>query len=464
MSTFDKSTLVIEVSEIINAKVSNTAGYYEAVLIVGDKIYSTYKVISMDIVRDYATAFADKVIIQVSMPGGTFFHDILPFKQDLKLMLTKSTYTTMKGLETETPISNQIFRATLLQTESPTTAGSENAAKVSRETLNLMDIRTVSFQLQDIVMEQLRMISYGTIYRECNVTDVLKGIFSSTDKMVKVDVENTIKGVTMIEADNHEVQDHIIIPHETKLIDIPDLLQNERCGVYSAGLGFYLQNKMWYIWPLYNLKRSNTSERTLTVILIPSNKMPGVENTYRVTSKQLIIVVTGGAKHSDDSESKLLNEGNGIRVPDSRKLLEGFGSVKGNKVVADRGANGSQFIGVPRSSNLNHVPTGKMTHNIYNETSKLASRAGSQMMANWQNSDPDLLIPTMAVTVIYERDGLPVLLDACLIGAHSYVSAPESSIKSKQHITTTMLSLFVDKDLPEYKDYAEEGKVNQYNV
>jgi hypothetical protein len=94
MSTFDKSTLAIEVSEIINAKVSNTVGYYEAILLVGDKLYSTYKVISMDIVRDYATAFADKVLIQVSMPGGTFFHDILPFKQDLKLMLTKRTYMT----------------------------------------------------------------------------------------------------------------------------------------------------------------------------------------------------------------------------------------------------------------------------------------------------------------------------------------------------------------------------------
>lgn len=463
MSSFDVSTLINEVNSIIGSVGDNPTWYYEAAVLVGENQFTAYKVVSIDSVRDYGTSYADKVIIELTLPGGTFLHDILPFKEDLRVMLVKRTQSTLFGIETDKPIKQTIFRATLLQTESPLIAGSEQAAKAGRDAINLMDIRRVSFQLQDIVMEQLRLVTFGTVFREIRPTDLLKGLFSRTGDFVKVDQENSIKGVTMVEADNHEVQNHMVIPHSTKLIDIPDLLQSELCGIYSAGLGFYLQNKMWYIWPLYNFKRFDKTVKTVTIILIPSNKLQGVEKTYRTTKNQVIIIVTGGSIHSDNSEAKLLNEGNGVRFPDSRKMIEGFGAVKGNKVVADRGANGSQFIGVPRVSKLNVVQSGKMSNNIYNETSKLASRAGSQMMVNWQNSDPDLISPAMACQVIFERGGLPVTLDACIIGSHSQVSSPETSVSSKRHLTNTVLSLFVDKNLPELKEFAATGKVDQYS-
>lgn len=463
MSSFDISTLVNEISSIVGAPGDNPTWYYEAAVLVGENQFTAYKVISMDTLRDYGTAYADKIILELTLPAGTFLHDILPFKEDLRVLLVKRTQSTLFGIETDKPIKQTVFRATLLQTDSPLVASSEQAAKAGRAALNLMDIRRVSFQLQDIVMEQLRLVTFGTVFREIRPGDLLKGLFSRTSDFVKVDQENSIKGVTMVDADNVEMQNHLVIPHSTKLIDIPDLLQSELCGIYNSGLGFYLQNKMWYLWPLYNFKRFDKAAKTVTIILIPSNKLQGVEKTYRTTQNQLIIIVTGGTIHSDNSEAKLLNEGNGVRFPDSRRMIEGFGAVKGNKVVADRGANGSQFVGVPRVSKLNVVQSGKMSNNIYNETSKLASRAGSQMMVNWQNSDPDLLTPAMACQVIFERDGLPVTLDACIVGSHSQVSSPETSTASKRHLTNTVLSLFVDKNLPELKEFAQSGKVDQYS-
>jgi hypothetical protein len=463
MTSFDKSTLINEVSEILNSTKDNPAWFYEAMVLVGDKQFTPYRVINIDIVRDYATDYADKIVIELALPGGTFLHDILPYKEDLRIMLTTVVQSTFHGADVQKPIKTQIFRATSLETSSPVTAGSSTAAKAGKGAIDLMDVRKTKFQLQDIVMEQLRLVTMGSVFRQITPTDFIKGIFSRTGDYVKMDEGNAIKGVTMVDADNHEVQNHIVIPHETKLIDIPDILQNKLCGLYSAGLGFYLQNLMWHIWPLYNFKRFDRSAKTVTIIIVPSDKLQSVERTYRTTANQVIIIVTGGSVHSDDSESKIHNHGNAVRFPDSRKMLEGFGTVSGNKVVADRGANGSQFVGIPRANKLNNVQTGAMTHNLYFETSKLAARAGSQMMVNWQNSDPDLLSPSQPFQVIIERNGLPVIMDACLIGSHTFVSSPETSISSKRHLTNTVLSLFVDRNSEELKAHVESSNVNQYN-
>lgn len=463
MTTFDRSTLINEVDAILRSPKDKHTWFYTAIILIGDKQFNVYKVINVDILRDYATDYADKTIIELALPTGTFLHEILPYKEDLKLLVTKVTQSTYHGLPTEEPEKAKVYRATLIQTESPTSAGTNHVAKAGKNSIDLMDISTVSFQLQEVVLEQLRLITFGGVFRQMRPGDIVRGIFSRGEDFVKMDDENSIKGVTMVDPDNMEMQDHVVIPHDTKLIDIPDVIQNDRCGIYSAGLGFYLQDLMWHIWPLYNFKRFDRSAKTITIIMIPSNKLQGVESTYRTTANQIIIIVTGGSTHSDDSESKLLNRGNGVRFPDSRKMLEGFGEVNGNKVVANRGTNGSQFVGVPRTSKLNHVPTGKMSENIYKETSNLASRAGSKMMANWQNSNPDLISPSQPVQVIIERNGLPIVMDACVIGSHTFVSSPESSVASRRHLTNTVLSLFVDKTSAEIKAHAAGLKVKQFN-
>jgi hypothetical protein len=463
VSTFEKSSLIFEVSEIVNDGFDAPAWYHDAKLIVGSKYFDVYKVISIDILRDYAISFADKVVIEVAVPGGTFIRDILPYKEDLKLQLITHPLSTQFGRPKDEEIVTKTYRATLIQTESPDTASSNPLVKAETDSLNLMSIRRISLQLQDVLMEQLRLVSLGTVVRQATPEQIVKGLVTQGSRMINVDQENALKGITMIEADNEEIQTHVIVPHGTKLTEIPDFIQNTVCGIYSSGLGFYLQNSMWYIWPLYNFERFDTTSRTLTVILVPENKFNSIEKTYRTTANQVIVLITGGAHHVDDTEEKLLNEGNGIRFADSRRLIEGFGKVKGNRVSASRSENGSEFVGIERASKLHHVSKMNSSNNIYREASRLAARKGSRMMVNWQNSDPNLLSPAMGCQVIFERDGVPITLKATLTGSHTYVSTAESSVSSKRHLTNTVLSLFVDKDLPELKDYVKGSVIDQYS-
>lgn len=463
MSTFETSTLMNEVSAVINAAETPDAWFYEARVVVGDQYFMCYKVISIDLLRDYGVAYADKLIAEVSLPEGTFLHDILPYKQDLKLQLIRHRLNTFSKQVAGAPIEVKTYRATLIQTDSPETASNNPAAKVNKEAQNLLAIRTVSMQLQDIVMEQLRLIRMGTVVRQSTPLDAIQALVLAGSRSINVDQESMIKGITAIEADNQTVQDHLIFDHRNLMIDIPDIVQNEICGVYSSGLGFYLQNSMWYLWPLYNFDRFDRSAKTLTIILVPENKLNSIEKTYRVTANQVVVLITGGTKHFDDTEAKLLNEGNGLRFSDASRLIEGFGTVSGNRVVANRTHNGSEFVGVQRPSNLNHVVSVDSSANLYKQTSRLAARKGSKMLVNWQNSNPDLITPSMACQVIFERNGMPVTLRACIMGAHTYISSPDGGMSSRRHLTNTALSLFVDKDLPEFKAYMETSG-DQYSV
>lgn len=464
MNTYETSTLVNEAVSIVNSDADNEAWFYEARIVIGNKYVEAYKVIDIDILRDYGVSFADKTVIELALPAGTFLKDILPYKEDLKIELTNHPLSTQFGRKKNSTITVKTYRATLIQTESPETASSNPLAKLSAEAINQMGIRRVQFQLQDIAMEQLRLIQMGTIVRQATPTALVKGLITQGSRLINVADEHAIKGVTMVEADNDEVQQHSIIPHGTRLVDIPDMVQNKLCGIYSSGLGFYLQDSMWYLWPLYNLARFDSNARKVTIILIPEDRFPGLEKTYRTTANQLIILITGGSNHFDDTEAQLTNHGNGVRYADNRKLLEGFGKVKGNKVVAHRSNNGSEFVGVERASGLNHVATVKSSNNIYRETSALAARKGSKMLAIWQNSNPDLITPAMACQVIFERNGLPVTLAATIVGTHTYVSTVDGTLNNQRHLTNTALSLFVDKNLPELKEYVQNSNVDQYST
>ncbi len=464
MSSFDTSTLMNEVRAIVNSDTDNYAWYYEARVVVGDVYYNAYKLISMDTVRDYRGSYSDRIVVELAMPGGQFVKNILPYKEDIKVQIMRIPRNTQfHGKVRNSLHAMRTYRATIIDNMMPETASSDPSAKLDASAIDLMDLRRVSFQLQDIVMEQLRLITIGTIGRAATPTDIVKALVTQGSALVKTDIENSVKGVSMIEADNTEIQKHLIIPPSTLLVDLPDLVQNDLCGLYSAGLGFYLQNLQWYLWPLYDCKRYDRSLKKLTIILAPKNRFPGLEKTYRVTANQVIILITGGAEHLDDTEAKLLNEGNGIRYADTRRTIEGFGSVKDNRVVAHRSHNANEFVGVPRANGLNNVRTIKATSNIYRETSKLASRKGSAMIANWHNSDPDLIVPSMACQVIFERKGMPVTLDATILGTQTYTYTADGGINTKQHFTNTALSLFVDKDLPEFKEYVAQSNVEQYN-
>lgn len=439
-----------EITRILNSLDTNVHFYWSAKVTTAEGTISPLQLISIDIDRDFVNNYADNVIVRLVFGQGTYAHRIAPFKNDLKITLTRIALGAKGAADLKVGSDvEETFRATLIDVRQEKTS-IQHSAMGDQFSGDMLGIRYVDFQLQDLCLEQVRIYSLGSSFRNAVPGDVLKGILTRASQDIKVDAVSAIKGVEMIEYSNKEVFDHVIIPHGTPLTKIPDYIQNEAGGIYSTGLGFYLFKGWWYVWPLYDLMRHDKTAESVTVMLLPPNFLNGSERTYRITAKQVIILATGEAIHVDTSEGQLYNEGNAIRYADPRKLISGFGEVENNKVVANRANNNSEYLGVDKKTGFVNAKLSdrRATRNSYRESSKLAIRNGSLMMLTWQNSNPDLIKPNVPINVMYVDNGLPVSLKATLMGVQTQVRGLNPGVTNNQYQTITVLKLFVERELP----------------
>ncbi len=228
------------------------------------------------------------------------------------------------------------------------------------------------------------------------------------------------------------------------------LLQHKIGGIYPTGLGMYLFKQHWYVYPLFDLKRFDQTTKTLTLINVPTNQMPGIERTFRKTANQIIALVTGEVKHKDLTEAMLLNQGNGVRFLDSRRVIDNFADTTAgeNKAVVMRAENNSEFVTDERTSGLNNVQTAgsRITANKFAEMSKLARRTGSELQCLWENSDMGAIYPGMPVKYMYIRDNRIHELKGTVLGAQHYIQTHGKGMTDTRHRTDTALHLFVERE------------------
>ncbi len=440
-----------EIQRIINSLDTNVHFNWSAQVITKEGTISPLQLISIDINRDFVNNYADEIVVRLVFGHGTYAHRIAPFKNDLKIALRRIPLGA-RGSAGSLKVSDdveEVFRATLVGVKQEKTS-IKHASMTEQEAGDLMGIRYVDFQLQDLCLEQIRVYSLGSSFRNVVPGDVLKGILTQASKEIKVDAELAIKGVEMMEYSNKELFDHVIVPHATPLNKIPDYIQDYAGGIYSAGLGFYLFKGWWYVWSLYDLVRHDKVKESVTIMILPPNFMNGSERTYRITGNQVIILITGDTIHVDRSEGQLYNGGNAVRYSDPRKLIAGFAEVENNKATSDRSSNNTEYLGVDKKNGFTNARMSdrKSTRNSYREASKIASRNGSMMMVTWQNSNPDLLKPNVPVKVMYVDDGLPASLNATLLGTQSQVMGLRPGVTNNHYQTHTVLKLFVERELP----------------
>lgn len=440
-----------EINRIINSLDTNVHFNWSAQVITKEGTISPLQLISIDIDRDFVNNYADNIVVRLVFGHGTYAQKIAPFKNDLKITLKRISLGARgsAGEAKATEDVEETFRATLLNAKQEKTS-IKHSSMTELEAGDLMGIRYVDFQLQDLCLEQIRVYSLGSSFRNVVPGDVMRGILTKASQEIKIDTELAIQGVEMSDYSNKEVFDHVIIPHATPLHRIPDFIQNEGGGVYSAGLGFYLFKGWWYVWPLYDLVRHDKVKESVTLMILPPNFLNGSERTYRITGNQVIILITGETIHVDLSEGQLYNEGNAVRYSDPRKLIEGFAEVENNKVSASRPSNNTEYLGVDKSTGFVNAKLSdrRSTRNSYREASRIAARNGSLMMLTWQNSNPDLLKPNIPVKVMYVDDGLPVTLKATLVGVQSEVRGLRPGVTNNHYQTNTVLKVFAERELP----------------
>ena len=452
----DNSTIFKEILEIADLPSPTVHFTYQGELLIkgqSDPI-KLAAIKSFTRTRDYVTNRSDVIMLECAVGAGTYQHKIQPAKNALTAVLYRIPINSDNNtVNTHQPQYVEHYTAVLVDSDVDYVANPD-ARNVDSETGDQTDQQLFTLQLIDQVLAPIRLTSISGIFPKTTVGKLLKVLMGQwvggdepppvVDPTPKTPKE--VRGVDVVEPTNDRVFNHIIIPEGTRILDLPNYLQ-ETYGVYSGNISYYLQRGVWYIYPIYNTSRWDTTLPCITIGMVPQNRMPGADKSFKVKSKQIYILATGNNKHRDTSEHLLLNKGNGVRYLPAENVIDALVTVSKHKAKASRKANMVEYIVEPRADELNSVlmSTRRITDNHLREQSQLASRLGGKLLITWENADVSKLTPGMPVKVLYEKEDKTEILMGVLIGVTEMAAPNTPGQLNTQFISNAALTIFVER-------------------
>ena len=467
----EKTPLFQEIKQIIDEGPKPVNYFYKFKIHAGDKEFETIKVVDLDFKKDYHNGYADEITVKAVIPLGLWAKVIYPVLHILDITVIK---TPIKEVSDSTQPDEDIVaeRFTAVPIGDYPVVSGKNIDNMSIQALDLQNIFTIEFQLIDKSIEKLRMVTFGGIFRRATPEDVIKGVLAKESGKIKTINGAAIKTVDMVPANNEEKREHFLIPHGTRIIDIPKYVQ-ERCGgVYTCGINCYYQSKGWFVYPLYNVQRYNQAPKKMTIMKVPKQRYTGIERTYREDGNILYVIGTSDSNFDDSSYVNTLNQGDGLRFADSRRFLRDIVEKKDNKAIIERDKVNHEFVFSKKSDrpdnkrNQNvHLSSENINSNPFMQWSKLAYTNGSNYEFDWENSDPNILIPGMMVRILYMNKLEMKELNGVLLLAHNSVQLRGSGLTATRHITNTKLIIFANsiiKQDNEPQDESDEAAINNW--
>lgn len=444
------TALFREIRAIAASEAKPVFSRWECIIHAGGKDVVPLFILDLDIERNYIENYCDALSIEVAVSHGSFNYDVVPNKSTLEVTLRRLAMSESQQptLDTEYPAESYRYRATLYDNQSDMLASNSPIVQ-DRQLADRGDFKNVKMQLLDPVIEKLRMQSVGGIFRKTTGINLVRALLGKYSKLAGAEAATRIQGVTIAAGWNTEIRDHIAVPHLTKLTLAPTLINTICGGLYAAGFGYYLQKQQWYLFAPYDVKGYAKSQRSLTILNVPANRMAMPERSYRETPTQVFVACTGEVKHQDVSEQDQLNRGNGVRFIDAKRIMEGFATVDGNKATVSRASNATEIVGEKRDTGLNFAPESdkRITANPLTELSKLALRSGSYIQLTWENGNPDILYPGMMVKFMYLQNSTPKELFGVLIGVQAHIAATNRSPTNRRFATNVALTVFLERKL-----------------
>jgi len=315
------------------------------------KVYKAVKLESIDIVRDYVNNFSDQIIIKALFTGGVYADHIFPYSDALDVTLVKRPlWGSWATKDTKKENWTEKFTAVLTNKASPTVKQAKEYT--STEVLDQANIISLEFSLISKTAEELNMIICGGVFRAMTTDVAVKTVLTNEACQAGNDQSVIVKGVDMIPASNLQPRDHIVVPHGTKLIDLPNYIQKKCGGIYNADIGYYLQERMWYLYPAYDLTRMDTTDRVITFINIPAGVLPHVEKTFRYNGNQIIALANSDISLDNAVKDVQRNAGNAVNFTSPKEMMHSMYSQGGNKVVFDKNkTNTDQSLPVAEYTN-----------------------------------------------------------------------------------------------------------------
>ena len=442
----EDSALYDDVIKLVKSKEYATRKIFECTLISGEIQCNALSVHSFTIDRNYKDCYSDSSVIEVDLPLGVYTAKIYPNRRNLFALLKIQTAdTTGTVISDNSSFKYQQFRATIVDSKDPSLIdfGSEAEDEQSGDTGSIV---TLSIQLTDELLETIRQTNFQAIIKNTDLASVVKGlligdIFKS-NKLLKP------KGVLMTEPDNNKLYKNIIIKPSLSCIDIVDWLQ-DNYGIYNNGLGVYLQQNYWYVFPILQTEKFKANNNSITVISMPANVMRGSEKTFAFKDNHLMIIATAGINQIDNSDSWQRNYGNGLRYINASKVIDDFSSTENGKTKISQKNNVVEFSSIQREDGNNYIPFSSDISKANNPQaiSAIADSNDNKIVLTWENSLSTLLLPGMQVRCLYRFNDKVKKITGTLIGVRNYFSSAEAGILQNVQSSISLLTILVQSNI-----------------
>lgn len=213
----------------------------------------------------------------------------------------------------------------------------------------------------------------------------------------------------IVTPDNQESYDNFIIPPMQDISTIFSLLQ-ERYGVYSKGMGYYITNKTLYVYPAYDPEYEGESdEGVIHLINAPELYYMGLKHYHHKVDNDVYVVSPTKAKVEPLNTAGAENLGTLHLSTNADSVLDRFAAVdkkgrlnRSKDDITSIGANNSAANMASGIQNTKYL--GNRT-NIYQSTSEMAKTDGTKLQTGWLRAMPRIFRPGQKVVYHFDAKG-----------------------------------------------------------
>lgn len=451
-SEIERSPIWADVRDIIASKKKPVKFEYRGMLHTEKEDYPVYKILAIDLVRDYANNYGDVLHLQFKMPLGEYMIRLYPYRVNLEFTIKRIMLEESSDIkQMDSAIQVDRYKAVFLPDENPDLTATE-LEKVDIASLNLIDIVDVKLQLVDRALEPIRIKSVYGVFHNVTQKQLIHALMAGESMKVQVDGKPAIDGIDIVEPDNKEPRKQTILPNGTMVPNIPTFLQERMGGVYASGVGNYLQNhngkKLWFVYPLYNPKRFDTTKDDRAIIYaLPQDRFPSIDRSYNKDGPILHILANAAKKYQDSADTQFMNSGSGFRMADARAYMKKPVEITEEGPKGKRSNLNYEVTAQERKDGLNHAPftAGGASSNPYVEYTKANARSVARVDFVWENCDAELLYPGMPCKYIFMDDDKPVELKGIIAHVQVLTELQGNGLSGKTYRSVCTVTVLTEQ-------------------
>jgi hypothetical protein len=395
---------------------------------------------TVDVLKDYGNNLGDYIVIQLRIPFGQYQKKIHKYRHNLEFTLTKKIIV---GAEIDTYIS----RYKLVIMNSDNTVDGSILDYMNEDELNHKGFFLMKCQLINRGLEVLRVKTTGGIYRNKQTKDIILGIVDREAKKIQIDGKSILDKIDITEPANTKENQHIIIPHGTRVLDMPNYLQRNSYGIYPGGLGTYIQEykreNVCFIYPLFDFNKYNKPIPKLIVYGMPTSRYEMVETTWMIDGDLAKIVVGESTKLENDDEKDYMDKGSGFRLPDAQAYMKKPVEMTKDGPKANRKRLAYEIAIKDRTDGINYASLDEPSNNPFLKYEQILRRSGNMLTFTWRYSNDEIIYPGMPCKYVFVKGKDIYELNGTIQQIHTVVSVDK--------ISSSIVHVFVER-----KQYIEE--------